>query len=571
MKRKKTDNIPKITALYERLSREDDAMGESGSITNQKKKLEAYAAEQGFTNPVHYTDDGHSGSSFNRPAWKQLMEDVDAGKVGTIIAKDMSRIGRNYLEVGHYTEMVLPQRGVRFIAIDNGVDSNDPSTSEFAPILNLVNEWYVKDHSEKVRMSYRSRDYAGEHIANKVLYGYKRDPEHKGHWLVDEEAAGVVRHIFQLASEGNGPGQIARMLYEKRVEKPSYYRAKRSHAEQLPERPYDWDTYTVGYFLSCVEYMGATANFKTHMPSYKSKRAVDNPREQWSIYEGTQEAIVSPELWQRVQEVQKTLRETRPKAKQFETVNPLDGYIYCSDCGQPLMNTRKREYPKRDRDGNPTGKVSKAVDFFVCRTYMNSLKHHERICSRHMIHTEALNQLILDALRQMAQTALADERGFLERINSIDHRESDSDHMRQIRAELRKAQKRHSELDNLIQGAYEANFKGNLTDERLSMLVANYEAEQEQLGSRIHELQERCQQNERQHRDGKAFLDRVRRVTAFETLTPEIMETFVDRVVVHQHIGTRFKYQQEVKIYFKFIGNPGATQEDTVHEFNARI
>ena len=571
MKRKKIDITPKITALYERLSREDDALGESGSITNQKKKLEAYAAEMDFSNIVHYTDDGYSGSSFDRPAWQRLMEDVEAGKVGTVIAKDMSRIGRNYLEVGQVTEILFPQKGVRFIAIDSGVDSDDPSTSEFAPILNLVNEWYVKDHSEKVRMSYRSRDYAGEHIANKVLYGYKRDPEHKGHWLIDEEAAGVVRHIFQLASEGNAPGQIARILYEERVEKPSYYRAKRSHAEALPERPYDWDLSVVKYLLSCMEYTGATANFKTHMPSYKSKRAVCNPKEQWSIHEGTQEAIVRPELWQRVQEVQKALREARPKARQFEIKNPLSGYIYCADCGKPLMNTRKREYPKRDRNGNPTGKISKAVDFFVCRTYMNSLKHHERTCSRHMIHTEALNLLILDSLRQIAQAALADEWGFLERINSIDHRESDSDHMRQIRAELRKTQKRHSEQDNLIQGAYEANFKGNLTDERLSTLVANYETEQEQLGSRIHELQEKCQQNERQRRDGKAFLDRVHRVTAFETLTPEIMEAFVDRVVVHQHAGSRYKYHQEIEIYFKFIGNPGATQEDTVHEFNARI
>ena len=571
MRRKKIDNTPRITALYERLSREDDVAGESGSITNQKQKLEAYAAEQGFTNPVHYTDDGYSGSSFNRPAWKQLMADVDAGKIGTIIAKDMSRIGRNYLEVGHYTEIVLPQKGVRFIAIDNGVDSNDPSTSEFAPILNLVNEWYVKDHSEKVRMSYRSRDYAGEHIGNMVLYGYKRVPNHKGRWIVDEEAAQVVRHIYRLASEGKGPGQIARMLYEEQVEKPSYYRAKHNCLDTLPERPYDWDLSVVKRLLTSVEYTGATANFKTHMPSYKSKRAVDNPREQWSIYEGTQEAIISPELWQKVQQVQQSLQAERPRQRPFEDVNPLSGYVFCSDCGQPLINTRKREYPKRDRNGNPTGKISKAVDFFVCRTYMNSLKHHEKVCSRHMVHTETLNQLILDALRQMAQAALSDEQAFLERISHIDRNEMENSHMRQVKAELRKAQKRHSDLDNLIQGAYEANFKGNLTDERLSMLVANYETEQERISEMIHHLQGQCQKAEQHRRDGKAFLNRVHQVAAFETLTPEVLEAFVDKVVVHQHSGSRFKYQQEIEIYFKFIGNPGIAKEDCVYEFNARI
>ena len=571
MKRKKIDNTPKITALYERLSREDDLNGESNSITNQKQKLETYAAENGFENLVHYTDDGYSGSSFNRPAWKRLMEDVEAGKVGTIIAKDMSRIGRNYLEVGQYTEIVFPQKGIRFIAIDNGVDSNDPSTSEFAPILNLVNEWYVKDHSEKVRMSYRSRDYAGEHISNMVLYGYRWDPDNKGHWIVDEEAARVVRRIFQLAAEGNGPGEIASILYREKVEKPSYYRARRTQAESLPDNPYGWESTTIRRLLVSEEYLGFTTNFKTNMPSYKSKRAVPLPKEQWNILEGTQEPIIDWELWRKAQEVQKSLREAKPKSKRFDAVNPLQGCVFCSDCGKALRNVRKREYPKLDKEGNLTGKVCKAQDFFACPTYLNSQKHRQKICSRHMVHTEVLKVLVLESLRQLAQAAMADEQTFLAAISRANLRDMESDNVKVWKASLRKCQKRHAELDGLIQGAYEANFKGNLTDERLAHLVDKYEAEQEQIEAEIQSLQSRCQTVQEQQRDGKQFLSIIRKATAFEELTTEIMETFVDKIVVHQHVGSRFKYQQEIEIYFKYIGNPALLEGGSVHEFNARV
>ena len=571
MKRKKIDNTPKITALYERLSREDDLNGESNSITNQKQKLESYAAENGFENLVHYTDDGYSGSSFNRPAWKKLMEDVDAGKVGAIIAKDMSRIGRNYLEVGQYTEIIFPQKGIRFIAIDNGVDSNDPSTSEFAPILNLVNEWYVKDHSEKIRMSYRSRDYAGEHISNMVIYGYRWDPDNKGHWIVDEEAASVVRHIFQLAAEGNGPGEIASILYKEKVEKPSYYRARRTQAECLPENPYGWESTTIRRLLVSEEYLGFTTNFKTNMPSYKSKRAVLLPKEQWNILEGTQEPIIDWELWRKAQEVQKSLREAKPKSKRFDAVNPLHGYVFCSDCGKALRNVRKREYPKRDKEGKPTGKVFKAQDYFACPTYLNGKKHRQKICSRHMVHTEVLKVLVLESLRQLAQAAMADEQTFLASISRANLRDMESDNVKVWKTSLRKSQKRHAELDGLIQGAYEANFKGNLTDERLAHLVDKYEAEQEQIEAEIQSLQTKCQTVQEQQRDGKQFLSIIRKVTAFEELTPEVLETFVDKIVVHQHVGSRFKYQQEIEIYFKYIGNPALLEGGSVHEFNARV
>ena len=483
----------------------------------------------------------------------------------------MSRIGRNYLEVGQYTEIVFPQKGIRFIAIDNGVDSNDPSTSEFAPILNLVNEWYVKDHSEKVRMSYRSRDYAGEHISNMVIYGYRWDPDNKGHWIVDEEAAKVVRHIFQLAAEGKGPGEIASILYREKVEKPSYYCARRTQAERFPDNPYGWESTTIRRLLVSEEYLGFTTNFKTNMPSYKSKRAVPLPKEQWNILEGTQEPIIDWELWRKAQEVQKSLREAKPKSKRFDAVNPLHGYVFCSDCGKALRNVRKREYPKLDKEGNPTGKVCKAQDFFACPTYLNGKKHRQMICSRHMVHTEVLNVLVLESLRQLAQAAMADEQTFLAAISRANLRDMESDSMKVWKASLRKNQKRHAELDGLIQGAYEANFKGNLTDERLAHLVDRYEAEQGQIEAEIQSLQTKCQTVQEQQRDGKQFLSIIRKVTTFEELTSEILETFVDKIVVHQHVGSRFKYQQEIEIYFKYIGNPALLEGGSVHEFNARV
>lgn len=554
MKRKKIDNTPKITALYERLSREDDGMGESGSITNQKKKLEAYVAEQGFTNPVHYTDDGYSGSSFNRPAWKQLMEDVDAGKIGTIIAKDMSRIGRNYLEVGHYTEIVLPQKGVRFIAIDNGVDSNDPSTSEFAPILNLVNEWYVKDHSEKVRMSYRARSYAGEHTASCPLYGYKKDPDQKGHWIIDEEAAEVVRYIFSLALEEKTPGQIATILFENRVEKPSCRLARLYPNRKMPDNPYGWLASTVSTYLSSEEYMGTTINFKTHKPSYKSKKEVKNSREQMEVMEATQAAIIEPDVWYRVQEVQRELRERKGKAVPIEGWTPLKGYVFCADCGAAMCNVRSRSYPRKNGKGKLTGGRTKPLDLFNCKTHLNSQKRHQNCCSQHTVHTSALTELTLEALRQVAQEAFCDEQGFLANIKSENARQWQSETRREVNRSLSEKQKRCAELDELIQGAYEANFKGKLTDERLSILVSRYETEQEPLMKEIADLEKQIRKWQETQKDGRAFMSRLKQIADFSTLTAEICSLFLERIVVHERVRQGDEISQEIEIYFKFIG-----------------
>ena len=262
----------KITALYERLSRDDESLGESNSIINQKMMLETYAKQHGFTNIAHYTDDGYSGGNFDRPDWKRLIDDIQADKIGTVIAKDMSRVGRDYLQTGFYTEVLFRQQGVRFIAVGNGVDSNDASTSEFAPFLNIMNEWYLRDCSRKQKASYKIRSNAGQRTTNHAIYGYMKSPEDKHIWIVDEEAAAVVRRIFQMTIEGYGPYDIARILQADRVERPSYYLAKRNcgiHKNRIDEsEPYFWSGETVKYIISKPEYMGHTVNFRTEKANY---------------------------------------------------------------------------------------------------------------------------------------------------------------------------------------------------------------------------------------------------------------------------------------------------------------
>lgn len=267
----------KITALYERLSRDDELAGESNSIVNQKKMLEKYAKEQGFSNLSHYTDDGWSGTNFERPDWKRLLTDIEDGKVGCIIVKDMSRIGRNYLQVGFYTEVLFREKGVRFIAISNGVDSTQQSSNEFAPFLNIMNEWYVRDTSRKIKSVLHAKGMDGKHLTSNAIYGYRKDPEDNDHWIIDEEAAAVVRRIYQLIMEGNGPMQVARILTMEKVERPSYYLAKQGlgtcRGSCDMSRPYTWTATTISDIVSKPEYMGHTVNFRTHKDSYKDKHS----------------------------------------------------------------------------------------------------------------------------------------------------------------------------------------------------------------------------------------------------------------------------------------------------------
>ena len=378
----------KITALYERLSHDDELIGDSNSVVNQKAMLESYAAQHGFTNCVHYTDDGWSGANFERPSWKRLVADIEAGKVGCVIAKDMSRVGRDYLQTGFYTEILFREKGVRFIAISNGVDSFDHNSGEFAPFLNIMNEWYVRDCSRKQKAQYQVRGRSGKPVTNTIPYGFKKDPEEKHHWLVDEEAADVVRRIFRLSVEGKGPLTIAKILMNDKVERPSYYLAQRGRgtcqSKTDMSRPYDWTSNTVADMLAKPEYMGHTVNFRAYKPSYKDKKMIKRPPEEWLIFEDTHEAIVDKETWELAQKLRKTPR----RHDTIGEANPLTGLLYCADCGAKLYNHRSR------------GTAAKPYpsDWFDCSTYTLTRQKHGIACSNHHISTKALRTLILETM-----------------------------------------------------------------------------------------------------------------------------------------------------------------------------
>ena len=327
----------RITALYERLSRDDELAGDSNSIVNQKSYLQSYADQHGFSNCVHYTDDGWSGGNFDRPAWKQLVEDIEAGKVATVLVKDMSRIGRDYLQTGYFTEVLFRQHDVRFIAVANNVDSDDPGSNEFTPFMNIMNEWYLRDQSRKMRTAIRIKGTSGKPTGNHAPYGYKKDPEDKDHWLIDEEAAAVVRRIFHLSIEGYGPSEIATILTKDKVESPGYYLAQRNRGTMQhridPERKYDWYGGTVLVMLGKQEYMGHTVNFRSHKPSYKSKKIKWNDPSEWVIYENTHEPIVDPETWQLAQHK----KGTKTRIDTTGLANPLTGLVYCADCGEKML------------------------------------------------------------------------------------------------------------------------------------------------------------------------------------------------------------------------------------------
>ena len=336
MRMKQTEE--KITALYERLSRDDDNAGDSNSIVNQKKYLESYAQQRGYTNCRHYTDDGWSGGNFERPAWKQLVADIEAGKVAHVIVKDMSRAGRDYLQTGFYTEVFFRQHGVHFVAIANGVDSDDQNSNEFAPFLNIMNEWYLRDLSRKQKTAIRVKGESGKPTTNCAIYGYKKDPENKYHWLIDEEAAAVVRRIFQLTIEGKGPYDIARILFDDKIDTPAVYFGKQNKGvwkskEEFPN-PYNWSGYIVGQILSKPEYMGHTVNFRSHKQSYKDKNAVMNPKEDWLIFENTHEAIVDAETWELAQ--MSAFAEDTDRAKQF--LELAKKYTDFSELTTPMIN-----------------------------------------------------------------------------------------------------------------------------------------------------------------------------------------------------------------------------------------
>jgi len=530
---RKSERYP---ALYERLSHDDELQGESNSISNQKRILETYAKQNGFTNLRWYTDDGYSGANFQRPGFQAMLADIEAGKVGTVIVKDMSRLGRNYLQVGMYTEMIFPQKNVRFIAINDGVDSAQ-GENDFAPLRNIFNEWLVRDTSKKIKAVKRSKGMSGKPITSKPVYGYLMDEDEN--FIIDEEAAPVVRQIYSLCLAGNGPTKIARMLTEQQIPTPGTLEYRRTGSTRRYHPGYEckWATNTVAHILENREYTGCLVNFKTEKPSYKLKHSVENPPEKLAIFENHHEPIIDRETWERVQE----LRKQRKRPNRYDEVGLFSGILFCADCGS-VMYQQRYQTDKRKQD------------CYICGSY----KKRTRDCTAHFIRTDLLTAGVTENLRKITSYAAKHEARFMKLLV-----EQNEDGGRRRNAakkkELETAQKRISELSAIFKRLYEDSVTGRISDERFSELSADYEAEQKELKERAAGLQEELSKAQEATENAEKFMKVVRKHTSFEELTPTLLREFVEKIVIHESVALDGKRRgklrrQEIEIYYSFVG-----------------
>ena len=525
-----------ITALYPRLSHEDELQGESNSISNQKRILETYAKQNGFSNLRWYTDDGYSGANFQRPGFQAMLADIEAGKVGTVIVKDMSRLGRNYLQVGMYTEMIFPQKGVRFIAINDGVDSAQ-GENDFAPLRNIFNEWLVRDTSKKIKAVKRSKGMSGKPITSKPVYGYLMDEDEN--FIIDEEAAPVVRQIYSLCLAGNGPTKIARMLTEQQIPTPGTLEYRRTGSTRRYHPGYEckWATNTVVHLLENREYTGCLVNFKTEKPSYKLKHSIENPPEKQAVFENHHEPIIDRETWERVQE----LRKQRKRPNRYDEVGLFSGILFCADCGS-VMYQQRYQTDKRKQD------------CYICGSY----KKRTADCTAHFIRTDLLTAGVLSNLRKVTSYAAKHEARFMKLL--IEQNE-DGDRRRNAakKKELEAAEKRIAELSAIFKRLYEDSVTGRISDERFTELSADYEAEQKELKERAARLREELSKAQEATANAEKFMNVVRRHTTIEELTPTLMREFVEKIVVHESVALDGKRRgklrrQEIEIYYSFVG-----------------
>ena len=565
-------NSAKITALYERLSREDIQMGESLSIQNQRDILESYAAQHGFTNIRHFSDDGTSGVSFDREGWQKLMAEVEAGNVSCIITKDLSRFAREHVQAGVYLEL-FRQKGIRFVAVTNGVDSINPDSLEFVPFLNIFSEWYARDTSKKIKAVAHAKGNAGKPMSNNAIYGFKKSPDDKNVWVVDEEAAAVVRRVFQMAMEGMGPYQIAKRLTEEKVEKPSYYFVTRNMTGPRPSsrdlsEPYAWNGGTVKNILSKPEYCGHTVNFRTRKESYKDKGFKWNPKEEWKIFHNTHECIIEQPVFDAVQK----LRGTPRRVDTLGEANPLTGLVFCADCGAKMYNSRQAKEYYMEKRGDKVYK-HKAADFYTCSTYDLGKGKFQTVCSSHFIRTAVLREIVLDAIREICGYVRRNETEFVERVreaSAVQREETAKAHKRQ----LTKNERRVSELDHLFRKVYEDNATGKLSDERFTQLSGAYEAEQAELRQQSAILRDELEAFEADSEKAGKFIEIVRRYTEFDTLTGAMLNEFVEKILVHKADKSSGERVQQVDVYLNFIGKfdlpPVEEAPPTPEELEAR-
>lgn len=525
----------KITALYCRLSRDDELQGDSNSIINQKAILQKYANDNGFGNTMFFVDDGYSGTNFDRPDWERLIALAEDGKIGTVIVKDMSRLGRDYLKVGYYTEVFFPGLDIRFIAINNGVDSANQQDSDFTPFLNIINEWYAKDTSKKIRAVFKAKGQSGKPLCTNPPYGYVKDPEDKSRWIIDPEAAEVVREIFSLCVKGYGPTQIAKELTRRQIENPVAHARRQGltlPAKTLDDDPCAWHDSTVARLLTRVEYLGHTANFKTYRKSYKNKKQMHNDRSEWQIFENTHEPIIDQETFDIVQKIRDGRRRLTPMGE----MPILSGMLFCADCGTKLYQVRGRGWEH-------------SKEYFVCATY----RKQKGTCSSHQIRNVVIEQLLLDDIRRVTAYAREHEDEFVRLITQKSKQETERN-LRESKKELEAAKARVTKIDGIIQRFYEDNIEGKVSDERFAKLTATYEAEQRQLEYRIAELQSFMANTKNESLGVDTFLSMVRRYTDIKELDAEIIRVFVEKILVYKAEKVDGYRVQRIKIIYNGIG-----------------
>lgn len=544
----------KYTALYERLSRDDEMQGESNSIVNQKRYLEEYAQAQGFKNIRHFTDDCYSGTNFKRPGFQKMIAAIEAGEIDVVCVKDLSRFGRDYLKVGFYTEIMFPEKGVRFIAINNSVDSANPTENDFTPFLNIMNEWYAKDTSNKIRAIFRSRMQDGKRCSGAIPYWYRRDPEDKNHLLIDEEAAKVVRRIYQMVIDGMGSQAIANQLTADNVLIPSAYMEQSEHGESRNHSYHDpcrWNCTAVSYILDKQEYMGHTVLGKTICENFKTKKRRKARPDELIIFENTHEPIIDAETWHLVQKLR---RRTRRKLANGSYSHRLSGLVYCADCGKRLS------YSSPQSQHRPDGKTYDADSSFRCPTYKSMYGE----CTMHYIKSSTLDKLVDEAVRKIARYVLRNEQAFLEQVRvltSADQKHTQSEDKK----ELVNIKKRIAELDNYIKRLYEGNASGKIPDRQFEKLMAQYDSEQQELEERVKEIEVSIHEIQQESENGQQFVRLVQKYRDLTEIDQTALNEFIDKVVVHEATGGRTADRsQQIDIYFNFIGQ--FMVEDTEEE-----
>ena len=546
-------NFEKITALYERLSRDDELEGESNSIVNQKKILEEYASKNNLTNIIHFTDDGISGTQFDRPGFMEMMNGVNTGNIGCIIVKDMSRLGRDYLKVGQCME-ILRQKGVRLIAINDNVDSFYRE-DDFTPFRNIMNEWYARDTSRKIQSTFRSKGESGKHTASTPPYGYIKDEKDKDKWVVDEKAAEIVRRIFNLTMDGAGPYKIAKILEADKIDIPAYHQQKMGyglHQSKNFEYPYRWCSSTIASILKKKEYLGHTVNFKTRK-HFKDKKSKYVSEDKWLIFENTHEAIIDQETFDNVQRIRGNVKRYPDGWGEY---HPLTGLMYCADCGSKMYVHRTNNY--------------KNIPYYVCSNY-KKVPCGTLCPSAHRIKAEVVLNLIQETLKDIKNYIDEDNEAFTRSIQN-EMEEKEKVEIEKQRVRLINNKSRIQELERLMCRIYEDMILEKIPSSRYEILNSQYETEQRALSKEIEDLELVISRYENETDRVRKFISLISRYENFDDFTNTMINELVEKIIIHERDrkGSQTS-KQKIEIYFNFVGNYEVPKEELSEEERSKL